>query len=408
MKKNLTLFASLLLVLGFTFSSCTKEDDVKTGGEYVVVLSYAPAEGYDYSYYPIQVESLMGDTTISAVGVGNITQVGYYEYTQLGQTIYSTGGLDYTDVSAIAMDASDELASTDFGVNFTSAIQDVITADDGDLLAIEMSSSSDIVVLHHIDAETYTLVKSDTTSALSISSNITADKLPTNSGFAQSGDYIFVSYFMFDASYATPHVDEAEVAVFSYPELEYIKTITDDRTGPIGGWATNSGLFSDENGNIYALSHTNLANGYSQSNTTAGFLRINNGSSEFDSEYFFDLSATGDGYTTANALYLENNKVFAEMNVQARSQQTAWSDGPLKGAILDLEAQSVSYFSGDVTHYGPGRDIESTALYTEGYIYNPITVDGVINLYRFDPSDMSVTKGAQIDASFVAGTFRLQ
>ena len=409
----------LMLFWGIAVTSCTTDDDVSTSdnynsnGEYigenpfVLVLAYAPAEGYDYSYYPVQFESIVNDSTLSAVGVGSITQVGYYVYSQLAQTIYSSGGLGYTDVSAITRDTEGELMEDAFGVNFTNSIADVITADDGKLIGMEMSTSSDVVVLHLIDNETNSVETSTTTSCFDISNNMDADHLPHNTGLAQSGNYVFVSYYIFGAGYTSPFTDAAEVAVFSYPELEYIKTITDTRTGPVGGWATNSGLFTDDAGNVYAVSHTNLANGYSQSNETAGFLRINYGETEFDTSYFFELTATGDGFTTANAMYIGNNKVYAEMNVAARSEQTAWSDGPLKSAIVDLEAQTVSYFEDCPEHYGPGRDIESTALYNDGYIYNPITTDDGIYIYRMNPADMTVTKGSKVNASFVAGTFRL-
>jgi hypothetical protein len=417
MQKTKFIFG-LMLLFGIAVTSCTKDDDIisdkyNSDGEYigenpfVLVLAYAPAEGYDYSYYPVQFESIVNDSTLSAVGVGSITQVGYYEYSQLGQTIYSSGGLGYTDVSAITRDAEGELMEDAFGVNFTNSIADVITADDGKLIGMEMSTSSDVVVLHLIDNETNSVETSTTTSCFDISANMDADHLPHNTGLAQSGNYVFVSYYIFGAGYTSPFTDAAEVAVFSYPELEYIKTIKDTRTGPIGGWATNSGLFTDDAGNVYAVSHTNLANGYSQSNATAGFLRINSGESEFDASYFFDLTATGDGFTTANALYIGDNKVYAEMNVAVRSEQTAWSDGPLKSAVVDLEAKTVTYFQDCPEHFGPGRDIESTALYNDGYIYNPITTDDGIYIYRMNPSDMTITKGSKVNASFVAGTFRL-
>ncbi|MFV0366803.1 MAG: DUF4374 domain-containing protein [Mangrovibacterium sp.] len=417
MKFNSKLALMAILALGF--SACSEDDNNSTNdGEYtgsnpyVAVLAYAPASGYDYSYYPLQYENINNtDQTLSADGIGDITQVGYYEYSQLDQTIYSTGGLDYTDVSAITRN-NGSLIKNDFGVNFTNSIEDLVTADDGNLIGIEMSKNSDQVVLHLIDPKTNSATKTTTTSCYDISKNMFEEDgisyLPHNTGLAQSGDYIYVSYFVFGENSSTPFVAEAEVAIFSYPELEYVNTITDDRTGPIGGWATNSGLFNDEDGNIYCVSHTNPANGYSESNATAGILRINKNTTAFDADYFFDLTATGEGYTTANVLYMEDGKAFAEMNVAARSEQTTWSDAPLQGAIIDLNAKTVSMFDDCPQHAGPGRDIASTALYTDGVIYNPITVNNQIYIYKLDPSDMSVSQGSKVDASFVAGLFRLK
>lgn len=420
MKQFKNLLLPAMFAFGILLTSCTKEntpdvtDETNEHGEYiganpyVLVLAYAPAEGYDYSYYPIQYKSLMDEEAeLSAIGMGSITQVGYYEYAQLNQTIYSTGGLDYTDVSAISRDAEGELNNAPFGINFTNSIDDLVSTDDNKLVGIEMSTSSDVVVLHLINKESNEIETSTITSCFDISKNMSATELAHTTGLAQSGNYVYVSYFIFSEGFTTPYVSEAEVAVFSYPGLEYVTTITDNRTGTIGGWATNSGLFLDESGDIYAVSHTNLANGFSQSNPTAGFLRIHKNDTVFDADYFLDLTTIGDGYTTANAMYLGGNKVYAEMNVAPRSEQTAWSDGPLKPAIIDLNAGTVDYFTDCPEHNGPGRDIESIALFDGGYIYNPITTTDGIFMYRMDPSDMSVTKGAKINASFVAGTFRL-
>ncbi|MFV0290024.1 MAG: DUF4374 domain-containing protein [Mangrovibacterium sp.] len=418
MKFNLKLALMATLVVGFAACSDDKNNGGYSGSNpYVAVLAYAPATGYDFSYYPIQCESVSDTSqTLDASGTGDITQVGYYEYNQLNQSIYSTGGLDYTDVSAISKSASGPLVKDDFGINFTNSVVDMISTDDGKLIGIEMSNKSDVLVLHLIDVTTNELIKTETTSCYEISENMYKgvaedntpfDFLAHNTGLAQSGNYIYVSYFVFGPSSSTPFVEKAEVAIFSYPELKYISTITDERTGPLGGWNTNSGLFNDENGNIYCVSHTNPANGYSQSNAKAGILRINKNETSFDADYFFDLTATGDGYTTANILYMNDGKAFAEMNVAARSEQTTWADAPLKGAILDLNAKTVAMFDDCPEHAGPGRDIVSTALYTDGVIYNPITVDKQIYIYKLDPSDMSVTRGLQVNASFVAGLFRL-
>ncbi|MFV0521565.1 MAG: DUF4374 domain-containing protein [Mangrovibacterium sp.] len=419
MNKRINFLLAISAIISFGLSSCSESSDSdNSNGEYtgsnpyVAVLAYAPASGYDYSYYPIQYENLSDvNQTLNADAIGDITQVGYYEYSQLDQTIYSTGGLDYTDVSAITRN-NGSLIKNDFGVNFTNSIEDLVTADDGNLIGIEMSKNSDQVVLHLIDPKTNSVTKTTTISCYDISKNMYEEDgvsyLPHNTGLAQSGNYVYVSYFVFGENSSTPFINEAEVAIFSYPGLEYVTTIYDDRTGPIGGWATNSGLFNDENGNIYCVSHTNPANGYSQSNATAGILKINKNETSFDPDYFFDLTATGDGYTTANILYMEDGKGFAEMNVAPREEQITWSDAPLKSAIIDLNAKTVSMFNDCPEHTGPGRDIESTALYTDGVIYNPITVDNNIYIYKLDPSDMSVTRGSKVDASFVAGLFRLK
>src|SRR5699024_3656692 len=130
--------------------------------------------------------------------------------------------------------------------------------------------------------------------------------------------------------------------------------IKDDRTGPIGGFGIMSGLIKDEDGNVYALSHSNPANGYSQFTKNPAILRIDNGTTEFNQDYIFEFNEVTDGKTTAHLVYLEDDKVFAEMNTQDRSEQARWSDGPLRPAILDLSAQTINYIDGVPEHSGSG------------------------------------------------------
>src|SRR5690606_6701571 len=147
-------------------------------------------------------------------------------------------------------------------------------------------------------------------------------------------NHLFLSYYIADPNtFNTPATDKAQIAVYSYPGFEFQRVIEDTRTGPIGGFNIKSGLLKDEQGDIYALSHSNPANGYSQSTKPAGILRIKSGQTTFDQNYFFDVAAATGGKTIAHMKYLNNGKVFVEINMTARAQQGRWSDSPLKSAI---------------------------------------------------------------------------
>jgi len=84
-----------------------------------------------------------------------------------------------------------------------------------------------------------------------------------------------------------PVNDSAYVAIIDLGTNEVEKILSDGRTGMIfGGQDSNSGMALDANGDIYvqALGTTN-AGGSSPS----GILRINNGETKFDQNYFFNL-----------------------------------------------------------------------------------------------------------------------
>ena len=400
----LLTMTALLAVGTLLFSACSDENEVPeviTGdANYALSLAYQGTDG-NYTYYTVLFEDVMSGS-LSAVGQG-IDHLGYYTYNQVDDRIYATGGFELTDIIALEKNTDGELVETGGNSSFGNSLQDVVEAEDGMLVAIEMASSSDVITLHRIDAETVTAESSVSTAV----SEITNQSGPSYSGMVQSGDFLFVSFYISDpTTYATAHTDVAQVAVFSYPGLQFVKVIEDDRTGPVGGFGTKSGLIKDETGNVYALSHTNPANGFSQFTKDPAILRINSGDSEFDSNYIFDFNTVTDSLTTAHLVYLGNNKVFVEMNTAKRSEQSAWADGPLKPAVLDLSAKTIDYISGVPEHSGLGRKLASTSLYDGQHIYMVVPEDVNSYVYQIDPVNYTATKGAEVQANFTAGFFK--
>jgi hypothetical protein len=384
------------------FTSCVSEDEVPTPFEeenpYVLSLAVQGSDG-GFTYYTVPFEDVMSGS-LSAVGQG-IEQPGYYDFTQFGNTIYSMGGLDDINVVGITLGEDGELAQIG-DVSFTNSLADIVKADDNTLLGLELSSSSDMVRFHTIDINTVSVTD---TKELPVS-DITDLKSPSYSGMRISGDHLFLSYYISDpTSYETNYTDTARVAVFSYPELEFQKVIKDIRTGPIGGFNVKSGLIKDENGDIYALSHSNPANGFSQTTKDGGILRTNSGETAFDPDYFFDIEEVTGGKNVAHLKYLGNGKVFAEINMADNDEQVRWSDGPLQSAIIDLNNQTVTYIEGIPEHAGSGRRL--AALHDENFIYLCIPEDNGIYVYRVDVENHTATRGAAVEANFVAGFFRL-
>ena len=88
----------------------------------------------------------------------------------------------------------------------------------------------------------------------------------------------------------------------------------------------------------------------------------------------------------------------------ARDEQERWSDSPLQSAIIDLNDQSVNFISGIPEHNGAGRRL--AALHDGDYVYLTIPEDNAVSVYRINTTDYTATKGAEVEANFVAGFFK--
>lgn len=397
-KKALLLSA----LVATTLTSCEEEDKATTPvGEnpFVLSLAYQGSDG-TFTYYTLPVNDVMSGT-IKEEGEG-IEQPGYYDFTQIENNIYSIGGLDDVDLVNIRQDAEGNL--TEYGdISFDNSLADLIKADANTLVGVEMRSSSDQIVFHTIDMGTVKVSKTVNHNV----SEITNLEGPSYAGMRVSGDYLYLSYYISDpTTYQTPTVDTAYVAVFNYPELTLETVIKETKIGSIGGFNIKCGLITDEKGDVYALSHMNPANGYSQSTDATGIMKIKSGQTSFDQDYYFDVQEKSGGKNASHLVYLGNGKVFAEMNAEDVSVQSSWADGPLETAIIDIYTQEVTFVTGVPQHAGTGRRLP--AVHTDGMVYLPVTHDdGDIYVYQIDPSNATAKKGAKVDANFVAGLFRL-
>lgn len=389
--------SALSLLFVFSTVSCSDSDEGVScqGGDYGMSLAIQSTDG-SYTYYTLAYNNLMSGT-LTAQGQG-IEQPGYYDFKAIDNTIYSLGGLD--DVNVVAISQDNGCLSQAGDVSFPNSLSDLVKADNNTLVSVAMSSDSDIITFRKFNPNTVSV-----TETVDVQVSEFTDLVgPSYSGMVISDDHLFLSYYISDPeTFATTHTDQAEVAVFSYPELEFQEVITDDRVGPIGGFNTKSGLVKDQAGNIYAISHSNPANGYSQSTKPAGILKINAGETSFDEEYFFDINDVANG-TMVYAKLLSDGRFFAEINTEARATQTMWSDNPLESAIVDFEGQTVNYVQNIPAHVGDGRRLVGFEEANNYYITIP-EEDGIF-VYQIDTQNYTATQGAEVQASFIAGFYK--
>ncbi|MBS2098758.1 DUF4374 domain-containing protein [Carboxylicivirga linearis] len=384
------------------FSACSDDGDSKTTGGEFVITGGINGENFNNSYYSVAFNDIMSGS-LSFIGE-DMLQMGYFSYSQIDDKIFCAGGLGATGLYVIEKDAAGNLNETASLATFNNSIQDVVKGDNSNVVAIEMSSSSDIVRLHLINTSSLE-ISSTVDTQVSELSDLTG---PSFSGMVVSGDYVFVSYYISDPNtFATTSTDKAEVAVFNYPELTFVKVMEDSRVGPIGGFGTKAGLIKDESGNVYATSGSNPANGFSQFTKPSGILKINAGETEFDTDFFFDIEDVTGGYNTSHLVYLGDGKVFTEINTAVRSEQVIWSDSPLQTAILDLNSETINYIDGIPEHAGIGRKLEAVSIVDGSNIYMSIPEDNSIYVYRINTSDYTAVRGAEIEANFIGGIYKL-
>ena len=401
-----TLFAGLAI----TAVSCSKNeiDPNPVGGDKVYALGIGVTTSTATTNYVVQASDLMnGKITVSGNG---LLQIGYRDYAFGGSTFYSIGGLGVTDVNAMTLDATNKLA-TKTGLTFDIANDQFIDVDGTGKTMLGISSPSSPTV--GLNAKFYTVdIASNTVT--------TRGEVPMNSihpskqdwlfssGMQVRGGQLFQTYYPVNyTTYDTKNTDTNYVAIYSYPSFKLEKVIKDTRTGPSGAFNTRSGLFKTESGDLYTISNSSYANGYSQSTKPAGILKINAGTTEFDKDYYFNTDAASNGGKIAHAIYIGNGKLFASVTTVAPTLADKWADNNLRYAIVDLNAKTITRIANAPVFKGEGAR-SFAALLDEGKIYTAITLNGVTNIYQTDIATATATKGAEIEGSFLGGIARLK
>ena len=167
---------------------------------------------------------------------------------------------------------------------------------------------------------------------------------PRLTGMTVSDNKIYITYYLTDETKkpsVTRYINKAYVAVYSYPELEYITTMEDERAAIAGSWNAYNGIFQTESGNMYTFSNTSIANGFTENSTKkAAFLHIPKETTQFD-DYYFDVETAARGLKPVHLQYLGNGKFFAQVSTLQSEEMTRWADKELKACIIDVKEKTV-------------------------------------------------------------------
>lgn len=407
-------FASLLL----SISSCRekKKDEVtievedgitgETKGSYVLAVRSKGSQTVA-SDYLISTDTLMSGE-LSIVGNG-IEQTGYHFYQQTGKYLTT---ITYTDVNVGTIYKINEdkqlTRHKRFTIDRLHLFQDI---NEREFLAVNIPfkvAGNNYGTFYQVNAETGTVTLKGKVNLYTPTNGM--DEQAVFSGMTLRGDKLFVPFFpIADSDFNSTHTDTAYVAVYSWPDLAYEKRITDDRTGPIGSYASQGHIFTTEDNDIYTVSPCSYSTGASQETRPSGILRIKAGETEFDKGYFLNIEELSGGFKVCNTYYLGGGKVLASIFTTKHTFADRWAREDVKLAIIDLFGKSLTYVTGVPVHYGGVTGMYNNHLMVDdGKVYIKINSAEGLYMYEVDPGTYTGTRGAKVVGEEIYGVFNLK
>lgn len=229
------------------------------------------------------------------------------------------------------------------------------------------------------------------------------------------GDKLFISYYHIDAAgnFTTPASNVARIAVFNYPSLEFDKLIEDDRTSNIGRYFSTNSLEIDENGDIYTYSSSSLACGYAPvPENNSAILRIKNGETKFDQDFYIDFEALTGGYKVNDFFYVGNGKAVVRAVLEDETNaQFLWATyAPtgtiplLETGILDLNTQTFTMLA-DVPRGGGGWN--AAHLVEGNLLYLGVSASDFASIYVIDTEAGTAELGATVNGNYAKAILSL-
>lgn len=418
MKKfNFSLIA-IICFMALSIISCKKKEDVPPGTDvgndgtpkYIVSLR-TQGSGEGTADYVLLKNNLM-EGEISAEGQG-IEQLGWRYFATAGNTFFSFSySQPNNDCIAYKLENGEVVEKGKLMFKF----MDCFGKGEGNTLVgigAPWGGGSLECEIQLVDADDIAIIARKPTPIYMMSPSDTLNKWPTST-IVRDGKLFVGFYPLSGKTWETPLTDTAYVAVFSYPGLEYLTTIKDTRTGPVGFYGNPECMIKTDNGDIYTFSPNSLGAGYTKATKKSGILRIKNGATQFDPNYFFDVETATDGhYKLLSGTYVGDNKMVGRVIVDEKNTDD-WQWAALnveksvcKLVIIDLESKTITDVSGVPMH---GGQFAARTLVENGKLYMSIASAsaGEVAIYEIDPATATGKKGAVVKGLEVPAIFKVQ
>lgn len=176
-----------------------------------------------------------------------------------------------------------------------------------------------------------------------------------------------------------------------------VKEISDTRGSFTGAWASGLGstfMILDENNDIYVLCHNMWAAYESISGLPSCALRIADGETDFDDDYYFDMEAASGGsyHCVMGFEYAEDGILFASsMDPNQVDPDNAWSyytDPLYQWYKFDLYHKTATLV--DET-YTKGAEVSKT-YFEDGYAYLPVVTSDECYILKTDIETLNTEK----------------
>jgi hypothetical protein len=220
------------------------------------------------------------------------------------------------------------------------------------------------------------------------------------SGAIVRDNKIFVPFYPLNGvSWETPIMDTAYVNIYEYPSLNFVTTIKDSRTAPIGMYGSVPSILKTDNGDIYAISTASYAAGYTKLGKQSGILRIKNGQTTFDPDYFFNFETSTVQGKLLSAFYVGNGKALVRYFPKELDKASIRWDGlffqkPMcRLAIVDLANKTILPVTNLPDH---GGEYGGQLLIENGKAYKCITSATENRIYAIDLATGAAQKGALV------------
>ena len=280
--------------------------------------------------------------------------------------------------------------------------------DDVLMIKISRSAESPIAYWYQLDTETsqFTAEGQINTQELANKEN---GEIAFFSWITQVGDKVYLPYFTVKGccndTFGTEYPNEANIAVYSYPEMELETVIHDDRTSYIGRYFDN-GLSVDENGDAYAFSAAvATTNGELTSTKPSAITRIKSGTTAFD-DYYFDIEAAAGGAYIADHKYVGNGKAIGILRDEKTS---AYETGNLF-YVIDLYNKTLTFVSGmpaaeAILNVTKGMDILVSE--DKNTVHVGVTTETGSAIYNIDVASATATKGLEVNGGVITAISKL-
>ncbi|MDR2270188.1 MAG: DUF4374 domain-containing protein [Sphingobacterium sp.] len=222
-----------------------------------------------------------------------------------------------------------------------------------------------------------------------------------------NGNYMYAAlYYMNDFNTFTPATTTCDILVIDLTKVNnssnnnsaaLVKVISDKRGSFTGAWNTGGGVYymnKTENGDIYVLCHNVFGGARNIIGKPACLLRIKNGSTVFDPDYYFDLEAAsqGNGNPVTNFEYYGNGKFLANVldptKLDPSNPYSFNTDAIFRWWSFDLNTKTATKIDDEYTIGGK----VAKCYFSNGFAYIPFANKTSNYINKINLSNLSKSK----------------